>query len=157
MSSLLGNQSPPATGTEPALDNNGFWPAVEPQATRQAARLDGTVTPARLRLALQLAMADVNAELAAWQATQQAAGHSTAAEVPAPQVDGQSAHLVHYRMAIVSHVQAGLAERNRDMDTTGAGDRLANELEPTADAHRRNVHWCISRIVGRSRSTVELI
>lgn len=157
MSSFLGNQSPPAAGAEPVLVNNGFWPNVDPVDIRGAARLDGTVTAPRLRLALQMAMADVNEQLAAWQLAQQTAGHALASAVPAPQVDGQSTYLLHYRMALVSHIQAGLAERYRDLDTTGAGDKKATELEATAAEHRRNLHWALSRIVGRPRSTVELI
>lgn len=157
MSSFLGNQSPPASSAEPEVENNGFWPPIDPKEVRAASRLDGTVTAPRLRKALLLAMADVNDQLSRWQASQEAAGFRKAADVPAPQVDGESTHLLHYLMAVVSHVQAALAEQYRDIDTTGSGDKKSSELEATAAEHRRNLHWAITRIMGRSRSTVELI
>lgn len=157
MSSFLGNQSPPSSSAEPELENNGFWPPVDPKEVRSATRLDGTVTSTRLRKCLLLAMADVNAQLSKWQAAQETAGFKEAADVPAPQLDGQSTHILHYHMAVVSHVQAALAEQYRDIDTTGSGDKKSSELEATAAEHRRNLHWAISRILGRPRTTVELI
>lgn len=157
MSSFLGNQSPPAPLEEALIRNNGWWPNVDPETVRQTARLDGTVTPARLRQAIVMAVADCNTELAAWQLLQQADGVASAAALPGPQVAGRPIAIAYYMQAIVSHVQAGLAERYRDVDTTGAGDKKATELESTADAHRRNLRWAISSICGRPRCTVELI
>lgn len=157
MSSFLGNQSPPPPNEESRIVNDGWWPNIDPDTVRQTARLDGTVTPARLRQAIVMAVADCNAELALWQLAQQTAGTATAADLTGPSVAGKPAALAYYQQAIISHVQAGLAERNRDVDTTGAGDKKAAELESTADLHRRNLRWAISSITGRPRTTVELI
>ena len=157
MSSFLGNQSPPAPLEEALIRNNGWWPAIDPETVRKAARLDGTVTPERLRQAVLMAVADCNHELAAWQLLQQAAGTTTPMDLEGQQVAGVPVALAYYTQAIISHVQAGLAERYRDIDTTGAGDKKAAELESTADSHRRNLRWAISSITGRARSTVELI
>lgn len=157
MSSFLGNQSPPAPLDEANVRNNGWWPDINIENLRQTARLDGTVTPARLRQAVVIAVADCNTELAAWQLAQQSDGIAKASDLTGPQVAGKPVQLAYYLKAIVSHVQAGLAERYRDIDTTGAGDKKAAELESTADAHRRNLRWAISSITGRTRTTVELI
>lgn len=155
--SFLANESPPSAQDEPAVTNDGWFPDLEPATIRAEARLDGTVTPARLRGALLTAMAHVNAELFAYQAEQIAQGVSALSELPGPQLGGESVACVHYRNAVVSHLQADLAERYRDFDTTGTGDKKAEELTSTADSHRRNLRWAIAALCGRPNTTVELI
>lgn len=157
MSSFLGNQSPPQPNEESRIVNDGWWPNIDPDTVRQTARLDGTVTPTRLRQAIVIAVADCNTELALWKLAQIDAGITTANDLPGPKIAGKPVALAYYQQAIISHVQAGLAERNRDVDTTGAGDKKATELESTVDLHRRNLRWAISSITGRPRTTVELI
>ena len=49
--SFLATANPPAQGTEQAVTNDGFFPAVDCEALRTDIRLDGTVTAARLKLA----------------------------------------------------------------------------------------------------------
>lgn len=155
--SFLANQSPPPPADEPTVTNDGWFPDLSPPAIREQARLDGTVTPARLRAALLVAMAHVNTELVAYQAEQLAQGVATMSALPGPQLGGEPVACIHYRHAIVSHLQADLAERYRDFDTTGTGDKKADQLEPTAASHRRNLRWAIAAICGRPHTTVELI
>jgi hypothetical protein len=155
--SFLAAPSPPDALAEAPIVNNGFWPDVDPVALRKDCRLDGTVTVERLRHSLLIAITDVNELLQSWQDAQVLAGHATAGSVPASSVGGQKTHLIQYRAAIISHVQADLAERYRDFDTTGQGDTKADELQTTVDAHRRNMHWAIASITKTPRTTVELI
>ncbi|NOJ99877.1 head completion/stabilization protein, partial [Corallococcus coralloides] len=54
---------------------------------RDAALLDGTVTPARLRDALLEALDSVNGELSNYRATQEARGYAKLADVPADRLD----------------------------------------------------------------------
>lgn len=155
--SFLATQSPPAAADEPPITNDGWFPDVDPQAVRAQARLDGTVTKERLHQVLVIAMADVNRELAAYKLQWLAEGVNGLAQVPGPDLAGERVWSVYYRNALIAHVQANLAERYRDFDTTGAGDKKAEELEATADSHRRNLRWSISALTGRPNCTVELI
>lgn len=155
--SFLATQSPPATIDEPALTNDGWFPDVDPQAVRAQARLDGTVTKDRLQQALLTAMADVNHELAGYKLQWLAENVSSLAQVPGPELAGERVWLIYYRNALIAHLQASLAERYRDFDTTGAGDKKADELLSTAAEHRRNLRWSISALLGTPRTTVELI
>ena len=95
------------------IANNGFWPAVSPSDFRDAERLDGTVTAPRLVQALRVAMADVNRQLADYQAEQQAAGIESAAAIPLEpwQIEGHQAQL--YRRAVYAQAHADLLERYR--------------------------------------------
>ena len=111
----------------------------------------------RLREAILSAMADVNQQLTNYKATQLLAGHTSLELVPGPDLAEERIWGIHYRHAILSHVQANMAEQYRNFDTTGTGDKKAEPLEATADLHRRNLHHALAAITQRPRCTVELI
>ncbi|BEP42994.1 head completion/stabilization protein [Variovorax sp. V15] len=154
---FLGNPPTPAAGVETALANDGWFPDIDLAKLRTTARLDGTVTPDRLRHSAVQAVLSVNAELAPYKSAQLVLGHEKLEDVPSPKVDGRSAQLALYLRAVYSAVQADLVERYRDYDTTGAGDKAADKLELRADDLRRDLRWAISDFLGIRRTTVELI
>ncbi|EYC51459.1 head completion/stabilization protein [Hylemonella gracilis str. Niagara R] len=156
--SFIATETPPPAIAEPVIVNDGFFPDVDPKQLREDAALPGAITAPRLRQAVLRAILDVNRELEPWRARQVAAGHGSLAAVPAATVAGEtSANVVYYRAAILSHVQAALAEQYRAIDTTGKGDSKAERLEATADDHRRNLRWAVAAILGRTNTVVELI
>lgn len=161
MSSFLATANPPAHGTEPAVANDGFFPAVDCETLRTDIRLDGTVTTARLKLAVVDAMLAVNGELQQWRTAQEQAGHATLAAVPAPTLAGESAKVHQYRKAIYAHVGASLAEAYRDMDTLpqGAGKeaRVMSTIETRVDAFHQQLRWAIADMQGKSRVIAELL
>ncbi len=159
MSFLATNPVPTVTEdpAESPVTNDGWFPDIAPTDLRQCARLDGTVTPARLRHAIINAITSVNRELVAYKTAQLAAGHAGLDAVPSDQVDNTSVKVALYRRAVYDTVRANMAERHRDIDTTGAGDKEADKMDLTIDDLRRDVRWAISDLVGIRRTTVELI
>lgn len=159
--SFLATANPPVLGSELLIQNDPWFPAVDPEALRKACRLDGTVTPDRLKHALLYALDSVNQELAAYQAARLAEGCAALADVPCPTLDGQSAQIVRYRRAVYACVQAELSEAYRDIDTTphseGKSDRIKERIEAKADGYLRAMRWAISDLLGQRRTTVELI
>lgn len=149
--------TPPRADPEPIIANDGFWPDIDPAEARARMRIDGTVTAPRLRAALVEAIATTNAQLATWQAEQVAAGYATLAAVPAPSLDGTSAHAHRYQRAVACTAAASLIERHRSFDATNDGHQYADKLESPIDDLRRDAHWAIADILGRARTTVELI
>lgn len=149
--------TPPRLEHEPHIANGGFFPPVDPALARQRMRIDGTVTAQRLRDALVEAIGDVNAQLAAWQAEQVAAGYATLAAVPAQQIDGASIHVHRYLRAVCCTAAAGLIERMRSFDATNDGHQYADKLEQPVDDLRRDARWAVTDILGQARTTVELI
>ena len=111
---------PPAEET--LVTNDGFFPDIDPAAVRDAARITGSITPARLRAAILSAIMTVEIDLRAFAASSIAAGHATLADIPAPQLDGQSVQLLRYQRAVALYAKAELIARHPDFDTTGAGD-----------------------------------
>jgi len=158
---FVATANPPAAAQEPLIENDGFFPAMDPAQVRAACRLDGSVTPDRLAPALQAAMLSVNAELGALRERQQGLGRKTLAEVPASMLAGESAHVLRYRRAVHECLLADLAEAYRAIssvpDVMGKNVPPLTALVTQIDEHRRNQRWAISDLLGIARSTVELI
>jgi hypothetical protein len=161
---FLANAEPSAhaatPGPEQPIGNDGFFPTIDMRAMREAMRLDGTVTDARLRPAIIAAMHTVNLSLAEWRVLKIFAGFNSLEEVPDSRIDGESRLLALYRRAVYSSAKADLIERYRDIDTTASAlaDKKHMEWLDVAPAdQRRNAHWAIADILGRPRVTVELI
>lgn len=151
--------APSTTPTAPAgaiVTNDGFFPDIDLDKLREAMRLDGTVTAVRLRDAAIAAVISINDELQAWKAGKQAAGVLTLAELP-PQIGGVSVQVSRYLAAIYRTAKADLTERYRDFDATKAGEAKADQLESTVDDDRRAARWAVRDLLGRPRSTIELI
>lgn len=147
----------PAAGI---IENDGWFPDIALADMRDAMRLDGTVTDARLVQAVVDAILQVNRELGAWQALQADAGIAALADVPATRINRESRLLAQYRRAVYSTAKADLIERYRDYDTTATSlsDKKSMEwLDEAPGAQRRNAQWAIADIVGRTHLTVELI
>ena len=151
--------APSTTASAPVAStvaNDGFFPDIDLGQLRDTMRLDGTVTPARLRNAAVEAVIAVNEELADWKAAKVAAGVVSLAEM-LPKIGGDSVYLTRYLTAVYRTTKADLAERYRDFDATKSGEEKADQLEATAGDDRRAARWAIRDLLGVSRTTVELI
>lgn len=146
-----------ADATDQVINNDGWWPNVDPAEARDILRLDGTVSVARLREALVIAIGSVNTELAIWQAAQAALAIATLADVPAPSIGGTSRLVDLYGRAVRCRAGAYLVERYRNLDITDKGQKNAEAQEPSIDELRRDARWAIADIQGITHATVELI
>lgn len=143
--------------SETVVVNDGFFPNIDPAAVRESARITSSVTPARLRAAILGAIMTVEQDLRAFAASSIAAGHATLAALPAAQLDGQSVQVIRYQRAVAFYAKAELIERQRDFDTTAAGGAQVDELTPSIGELRRDAIHAVRDILGKSRTTIELI
>lgn len=148
--------APPAAPETP-IRNIWFFPDIDPAKAREVARIDNTVTPARLREALIAAIAHVNDQLRLWTQINIAAGFAELELLAAAEIDGESIKLHHYRRAVYSTAKASLIEKMADFDATGEGQKKAEEQRNLIDELRRDAQWALRDLQGLSRSTVELI
>lgn len=162
MTTLIFNQPTPdgpvtlphTEDQEAVIKNTFFWPDVEPSRLRKLMRLEGTVTPERLRHAALSAIAEVNAELFLYREAQQADGYRHLQEVPGEQLDGESEKLHHYLRAVSSVATATLYERYRSYDSSGKGNDKAGALDSTVDELWRDARWSIQQLQGRPRCII---
>lgn len=148
-------EQPPAPETP--IANDGFFPDINPADIREDARISSNVTARRLRAAILGAIMTVGNDLRAFARSSIAAGYATLAAVPAPTLDGQSVQVIRYRRAVALYAKAELVERYRDFDTTPAGSNQADELTPSIGELRRDAMYAIRDILGKPRTTVDLI
>jgi hypothetical protein len=146
-----------ATGTPDIIPNNSFWPDVDLAKFRSVMRVDGTVTPERLRQVVLTAMAEVNAELYPWRERQELAGHNGLADVPAERLAGVSVRLHHYQNAVWCWTRAVLNERYQDFDATATAVKRGQELNDASGDLWRDARWAVSRVQDMPHCTVELI
>ncbi len=151
-----------AHGTNPqnqpleTIANNGFWPDIDPNEFRDEERVHN-VTPKRIKQALRAAIADVNRQLASYQAEQQASGRADIGEVPIEPWQTPGDLQLLYLRAVYAQAQADLLERYRDASATGKGDERGEAKDAAADDYRADARWAIAELVGRTHTTVELI
>ncbi len=163
MSGFLATQSPPSAAAELTIENDPWFPSIDLAALRKACRIDGSVTPERLREAVLVGLLSVHRELKRYRTQQTAAGIVRLADVPADRLAGDSVQCLHYRRAVYAATQAELTEAYREVETTAlrdsrpTGDHPTDRIEDKAAEHRRAMRWAISDLLGIGRSTVELI
>lgn len=146
-----------AQDTPEIIPNNSFWPDVDLAKFRSAMRVDGTVTPERLKQVVLTAMSEVNAELYVWRERQELAGYNQLADVPGEKLAGESARLHHYQNAVWCWTRAVLNERYQDYDATAAAVKRGDELADATGDLWRDARWAISRVQNLPHCTVELI
>lgn len=146
---------PPPPETTP-VGNDGFFPDIDLGKLRDAVRLDGTVTPARLRPAVVKAVIGINRELADWKADQLRQGIPALSQLE-PKIDGKAVQLHLYLTALYHTVKADLTEKYHTFDATKSGAEEAARQLLTVDDDRREAKWAIRDLLGVERTTVELI
>lgn len=147
----------PASAPDDTIGNDGWFPDVSMAATRNAMRLDGTITNERLHPALVAAIISVNGQLRSYKTTQQAAGMASLAAVGAGAlVGGQPIVVQLYLRAVMCTAKADLIERYRDYDVDGGAQRQRDNA-PAIEEQRRNAHWAVRDILGQPHTVVELI
>lgn len=148
-----------ANGPVPSghINSDPFWPTIELEHVRANLRIDSSVDPARLEVAVIAAVISVNRELRAWRLEKSAAGYAELAEVPSDKVRDTSELVQLYLRAVQSATAAEVAERYRWYDTTTNGNDKAQDIATTIDDYRRDQRWAIRDFLKRPRTTVELI
>ena len=152
-----GSVVPPAGAADASVVTNDNWfPDIELAHFRGQMRIRDNVTVDRQRGAI----ITVGNDLVAWAAARRTAGAAsltTIVDVPNPTIGGEPV-LVHlYRRAVYAYAKADLVERYRDIDTTTAGQRKSEDLDVSVEELRRDGTWAVRDMLGRTRTTVELI
>ncbi|GEN25387.1 phage head completion/stabilization protein [Halomonas cupida] len=150
-----GYNSEPTPATP--LDNNGFWPQIEPADFRKAERIIDAITNERVEYALRVAMADINRQLRTWQAEQQENGAATIEDATPPNWQAPGIYPLLYRRAVYATAHASLLERYREVSATNSGDERGEVADLAADDYRRDARWAVAEIQDRNHTVVELI
>jgi hypothetical protein len=150
-------QPPAELPAHDIVQGDGWWPAINITAGRQAVDLNNNVTAPRLRDAVRLAMTDIALELASWRADN-AAGYAKLEDVPGRiMIDGQSDYRLRWFRAVCSVVAGDLGERLLGQGLTKAGADRAEALGAEVGFHQRNVVHAVRDFLGRPRIRARLV
>ena len=152
MSSFVPSTNLDASDT--TITNDGFFPDIELDAVRKRTGLSDVFTNDRIVAATQDAIMEINAVLAGWVADQEAA---TLADVPAKSYGDISEKIHWYVTAVCNRVRSMMVDTTRDYDSTKSGHHRADALEATSDRWMQSSNEAVARLMGRKRTTVELI
>ncbi len=132
-----------------------FMPNLSVRVFSEAMKLDGTVTPARMKYALTDAANDVCRELKGWTANAlHEHGVLTLAEYDLAQ---DTDKCFSFKKAVYNFAKAKLTEHYRDYDTGRDATSRSKELTPTIDSCYCNARNAIADIKDEPHSTIELI
>lgn len=147
------------SAVNPVVDNivitPSFMPDISVKDFADSMKLDGTVTPARMKYALTDAANDICRELKAW-ATNALHEHGflTLAEYDLAQ---DTDKCFSFKKAVYNFAKAKLTEHYRDYDTGKDATARSKELTPQIDTCYRDARNAIADITDEPHSTVELI
>ncbi|MDX7987668.1 head completion/stabilization protein [Xenorhabdus sp. 12] len=139
------------------VKSGDFWPVIRLVDLRNAMRLNGAVTTARLMHMTTEAVLTVNQQLATWQQVQEQHGFASLDAVPSPTINDTTAQVFRYHHAVYSFTKALLIENYRDIDTTRDGEKHAEALSTQIDDLRRDGQNAIRDMLGKSRMVAELV
>lgn len=132
-----------------------FMPNISVKDFSEAVKLDGTVTPARMKYALTDASLSVCRELKSWVATViNNYGVLTLAEYDLLDDTDKS---FSFKKAVYNTAKAKLTEHYRDYDTGKDATARSQELTPQIDTCYRDARNAIADIKDEPHSTIELI
>ncbi len=147
----------PETVAADLVAGDAFYPGLSITAFRDAMRVPEVVTATRVRDALRGGMLTVRRELRSWKAGHVAAGAATLAAIDAEEVDGQNAGELLYARAVFAFAAADLAETHGEISATADSRDRDDVRTITAAEHRRNGIHAVRDLLGRTRTSVELI
>lgn len=158
MNGFVATPPAPQSPDNATVKADGWFPAIDVNAARDAMRLRGDVPHARLVSALQGGIITVIGQLAAWKAGWVASGHADLAAVRAAEtIDDQHRLTLLFTRAVRLYAAAELAEFARDSSATNDEvDRIEEESLVAPDMTAKALQ-AVRDILGVTRVDVELI
>ena len=147
------------SAVNPIVDNTVITPAFMPDISvkdfADAMKLDGTVTPARMKYALTDSATTVCRELKAWVAS--VINDHGVLTLDEYDLANDTDKCFSFKKAVYNLAKAQLTEHYRDYDTGNDAAARSKELTPQIDTCYRNARTAISDIKNEPHSTIELI
>ncbi|KHA56839.1 head protein [Aeromonas hydrophila] len=147
------------TYSDTVVTNNGFWPDVSAADFEQRRNTPAEQDPGAIAAALLVAVTEINDQLATFQATQQAKGYPSAAEVPGyPSIEGGTNGLLElYLCAVFARAKAQLLPEFATVTERDAGKDLAERSQDARQQLLAESQFAIRAIKGKRRTGAVLI
>ncbi len=158
MNGFVATPPAPQSPAQAVVEADGWFPAIDVNAMRDAMRLKGDVPHPRLVAAIEGGILTVLGDLAIWKATHVDAGKEGLEEVePEKTIGGRPRLVLLFERAVRFAAAAELADLARDNSATAdATPRIEDEPLVAEDMRRISLN-AVRDILGVGRVDVELI
>lgn len=140
------------------IENDGFWPNINAGDFERLRGTPAAQDDERIAHAVVNAIASVNLQLSDLKAKYIAAGHASAAAVPAfPKVNDKNLIVIQYQSAVFARAKADLLPDFATVSQKKEGDHLAERSQETKNELLAESERIIRNMLGKNRASVELI
>ncbi|MEE4097390.1 head completion/stabilization protein [Pseudomonas viridiflava] len=147
----------PTTFVEQAIENDGFWPDLSVTEFQKGYRLPAEYLVDMLAADLNMAMVEVNTDLAKLKARWQAAGVSNVESADTIVLPERTFQAATYKRAVYSRAKASLLTQFATVNRRESSENIGKELPERSETFLAFSQAAVRSLQGRGRITVALL
>ncbi|MBD1106656.1 head completion/stabilization protein [Pseudomonas amygdali pv. morsprunorum] len=147
----------PTTFVEQAIENDGFWPDLSVTEFQKGYRLPAEYLVEMLAADLNMAMVEVNTDLAKLKARWQGAGVSNVESADTTILPERTFQAATYKRAVYSRAKASLLTQFATVNRRESAENLGKELPERSETFLAFSQAAVRSLQGRGRITAALL
>ncbi|RMN67609.1 putative prophage PSSB64-01, head completion/stabilization protein [Pseudomonas syringae] len=147
----------PTTVVEQAIENDGFWPDLSVSEFQKGYRLPAEYLVEMLAADLNMAMVEVNTDLAKLKARWQGAGVSNVESADTTVLPERTFQAATYKRAVYSRAKASLLTQFATVNRRESAENVGKELPERSETFLAFSQAAVRSLQGRGRITAALL
>jgi len=147
----------PTTFVEQAIENDGFWPDLSVTEFQKGYRLPAEYLVEMLAADLNMAMVEVNTDLAKLKARWQGAGVSNVESADTIILPERTFQAATYKRAVYSRAKASLLTQFATVNRRESAENVGKELPERSETFLAFSQAAVRSLQGRGRITAALL
>ncbi|MEQ4340567.1 head completion/stabilization protein [Pseudomonas syringae] len=147
----------PTTFVEQAIENDGFWPDLSVIEFQKGYRLPAEYLVEMLAADLNMAMVEVNTDLAKLKARWQGAGVSNVESADTTILPERTFQAATYKRAVYSRAKASLLTQFATVNRRESAENVGKELPERSETFLAFSQAAVRSLQGRGRITAALL
>ncbi|KTB94620.1 head protein [Pseudomonas syringae ICMP 11293] len=147
----------PTTFVEQAIENDGFWPDLSVTEFQKGYRLPAEYLVEMLAADLNMAMIEVNTDLAKLKARWQGAGVSNVESADTTVLPERTFQAATYKRAVYSRAKASLLTQFATVNRRESAENVGKELPERSETFLAFSQAAVRSLQGRGRITAALL
>lgn len=147
----------PTTFVEQAIENDGFWPDLSVTEFQKGYRLPAEYLVEMLAADLNMAMVEVNTDLAKLKARWQGAGVSNVESADTTILPERTFQAATYKRAVYSRAKASLLTQFATVNRRESAENVSKELPERSETFLAFSQAAVRSLQGRGRITAALL
>ena len=147
----------PTTFVEQAIENDGFWPDLSVAEFQKGYRLPAEYLVEMLAADMNMAMIEVNTDLAKLKARWQGAGVSNVESADTTVLPERTFQAATYKRAVYSRAKASLLTQFATVNRRESAENVGKELPERSETFLAFSQAAVRSLQGRGRITAALL